>query len=148
MPTGGKRPGAGRPKGSPNRMPLRGSKLEQQMDEYKSTVLGAVPFKGDSLELLRAIYRGEYVATHDQIYAAGQVLRFEHPPAVTVDGRSVEQIREEVRREFTEGEDYSEKIIAQLDRMREVHEREEQLKWRALIDEGTVTGAQAEAVRA
>jgi hypothetical protein len=58
MPTGGKRPGAGRKPGTPNSRPLRGSKLERQMDEYKQTVLGAVPFKGDSLELLRAVYRG------------------------------------------------------------------------------------------
>jgi hypothetical protein len=70
------------------------------MDEYKQTVMGAAPFKGDSIELLRAVYRGDYLATHDQIYAAGQCLRFEHPPAVTVDGRSVEQIRDEVRQEL------------------------------------------------
>lgn len=100
MASGGRRPGAGRKPGSLNRRPQRGSKLERQMDEYKATVLGVVPFQGDSLALLQGVYRGIYTATHDQIYAASQVLRFEHPPAVTVDGRSVEQIKEEVRQEL------------------------------------------------
>jgi hypothetical protein len=81
-------------------MPNRGSRLEAKLDEYKAVVLESKPFTGDSLELLRAVYRGDYFATHDQIYAASQVLRFEHPPAVTVDGCGVEQIREEVRQEF------------------------------------------------
>ena len=100
MTSGGKRPGAGRKPGSLNRRPQRGSKLEQQIDQYKTTVLGVVPFQGDSLALLQGVYRGTYTATHDQIYAASQVLRFfEHPPAVTV-GRSVEEIREEVRKEL------------------------------------------------
>jgi hypothetical protein len=64
------------------------------------------------------LYRGDYLATHDQIYAAGQCLRFEHPPAVTVDGRSVEQIREEVRREFcgAGGKDYGDALVAAFER--------------------------------
>ena len=37
---------------------------------------------------------GDYIASHDQIYAAAQVLRFEHPPAVTLDGRPIEQMRD------------------------------------------------------
>jgi hypothetical protein len=89
------------------------------MDEYKQTVMGAAPFKGDSLELLRAVYRGDYLATHDQIYAAGQCLRFEHPPAVTVDGRSVEEIREQVRLECSttaSGEDVGDVLIRAIER--------------------------------
>ena len=70
MPSGGRRSGAGKPKGSVSRMPFRGSRLEQKLDEYKAVVLGSTPFKGDSLELLRAVYR--IVQTHDQIYAASQ----------------------------------------------------------------------------
>ena len=70
MTSGGKRPGAGRKPGSLNRRPQRGSKLEQQIDQYKTTVLGVVPFQGDSLALLQGVYRGTYTATHDQIYAA------------------------------------------------------------------------------
>jgi hypothetical protein len=84
--------------------------------------MSAVQFKGDSLELLRSVYRGDYLATHEQIVAAGQCLRFEHPPAVTVDGRSVEEIREQVRLEFfgAGGEDVGDVLIAAIERRRAV----------------------------
>jgi hypothetical protein len=100
MASGGRRAGAGRKPGSLNSRPQRGSKLEQQIDQYKTTVLGVVPFQGDSLALLQGVYRGTYTATYDQLYAASQVLRFEHSPAVAADRRSVEEIREEVRKEL------------------------------------------------
>jgi hypothetical protein len=74
--------------------------VDRLFNDYKQQVMGAAPFKGDSLELLRAVYRGDYLATRDQIYAAGQCLRFERPPVITGDGRTVDQIREEVRAEF------------------------------------------------
>jgi hypothetical protein len=94
------------------------------MDEYKQQVMGAAPFKGDSLELLRAVYRGDYLATHDQIYAAGQCLRFEHPPAITVDGRSLEKIREQVRLEFCGGgTDAGDALIASIERRLAVSKR-------------------------
>jgi hypothetical protein len=99
-------------------------------NEFKQEVMGAAPFKGDSLELLRAVYRGDYLATRDQIYAAGQCLRFERPPVITVDGRSVEQIREEVRAEFCR-DDPRDALIASILRHVEVakkkHEPEREI---------------------
>jgi hypothetical protein len=76
-----------------------------------------VPFNGDSKALLTAVYRGEYMATPQQIYAARAVLDREHP---LVDRRSGKGIREEVRQEFVSGsrDDTIEKLMDQIRRMR------------------------------
>jgi hypothetical protein len=130
-------------------MPNRGSRLEAKLDEYKAVVLESKPFNGDSLELLRAVYRGDYFATHDQIYAASQVLRFEHPPAVTVDGCGVEQIREEVRQEFLGGDRDGglDRLVDEIKRHRKViiEARDQQL--RAWVDTGQLSAEQAQLVR-
>ena len=50
------------------------------------------------------------------------MLPIEHLPAVTIAGRSVDEIREEVRKEFMGGgdrEDYVEKLLDQIRRIRE-----------------------------
>src|SRR5438874_10451838 len=57
---------------------------------------------------------GKIWPTREQIYAAKSILAVEHLAAATIAGRSIDDIREEVRKEFMSGgdrEDYVEKII-------------------------------------
>jgi hypothetical protein len=111
-----------------------------------------VKFEGDSLEFLRAAMSGKIWPTREQLFAARSVLPIEHPPAPTVDGRSVDEIREEVRREVFEkqhrdGEAARERLEDEIRRHREVivEYRDAQLK--AWIDAGELTERAAELVR-
>jgi hypothetical protein len=63
MPSGGRRDGAGRPNGACDRLPRRGSKLENEIERLKYVTGEIHPFAGDSLALMQAVYRGEYIAT-------------------------------------------------------------------------------------
>jgi hypothetical protein len=121
MPSGGRRNGAGRPNGACDRLPRRGSKLENEIERLKYATGQIHPFAGDSLALMQAVYRGEYIATREQLYAANAAMGREHPPAALVDGRSVEAIREEVRQEFLrpDGVDPLEKIMDEISRLRQ-----------------------------
>ena len=91
---------------------------------------------------------GEIWPTREQIYAAKSILTIEHPPAATIAGRSIDDIREEVREEFMGGgdrEDYVEKLLDQIRRIREatpLHERVHQYLTYDLVDEsGHLTDA-------
>jgi hypothetical protein len=80
-----------------------------------------LPTKCDSLEFLRATMQGKIWPTREQIYAAKSVLPIEHPPAVTVDGRSVEEIGQAAIREYQqgcEGDDVGEQLVQKLLRLR------------------------------
>jgi hypothetical protein len=90
-----------------------------------------VKFEGDSLEFLRATMTGKIWPTREQIYAAKSVLPIEHPPAVTVDRRSVEEIGQAAIREYLEAceaEDIGERLVAQLRRFREETPRSERAR--------------------
>jgi hypothetical protein len=100
MPSGGRRDGAGRKHGAKDSLPRRGSRLENAIELAKYEQNLIQPFKGDSKDLLTAVYRGKYIASREQIFAASKVLLLEHPPAVTSDGRSVDEIRQQVRKEL------------------------------------------------
>jgi hypothetical protein len=71
---------------------------------------------------MQAVYRGEYIATREQLYAANAAMSREHAPAKTVDGRSIEEIREEVRQEFMGGDrdDTLDRLMHKIRRHREV----------------------------
>src|SRR6516162_9828755 len=122
MPSGGRREGAGRPNGACDRLPRRGSKLENEIERLKFVTSQIKPFAGDSLALMQAVYRGEYIATREQLYAANAAMSREHAPAKTVDGRSIEEIREEVRQEFIGGDrdDTLDRLMDEIRRRREV----------------------------
>jgi hypothetical protein len=65
------------------------------------------------------------------------VLPIQHPPAVTVDGRSVEDIkREAIAEREAEGENYKDAIMDQLDRLLEQHEQRDKKRLQSLIDSG------------
>jgi hypothetical protein len=117
---GGSRRGTGRPLGAKNlRYKTSAALIEAaRIDEN----LIPVKFEGDSLEFLRATMTGKIWPTREQIYAAKSVLPIEHPPAVTVDGRSVEEIGQAAIREYlaeSESQDIGEKLIAAIQRLRE-----------------------------
>lgn len=113
---GGARRGAGRPMGRRNLRP-HGTILAAERAEE-----GLIPveFEGDSLDFLRATMQGKIWPTREQIYAAKSVLPIEHPPALTVDGRDIQTIREEIRQEFLGGsrDNAIEKIQDTIQRVR------------------------------
>jgi hypothetical protein len=96
---GGARRGAGRPMGRRNLRP-HGTILAV---ERAAEGLIPVEFEGDSLDFLRATMQGKIWPTREQIYAAKSILPTEHPPAVTVAGRDIGTIREEIRQEVLGG---------------------------------------------
>ena len=142
---GGARRGAGRPMRRRNLRPI-GALQSILTEDEKHLGLIPVEFSGDSLEFLRATMMGKIWPTREQIYAAKSILAVEHLAAATIAGRSIDDIREEVRKEFMGGgdrEDYVEKILDQIRRIREatpLHERVHQYLTDDLADEsGQVT---------
>ena len=137
---GGARRGAGRPMGRRNLRPI-GALQSILTEDEKHLGLIPVEFSGDSLEFLRATMMGKIWPTREQIYAAKSILPIEHPPAATIAGRSIDEIREEVRKEFMGGgdrEDYVEKLLDQIRRIREatpLHERVHRYLTEDLADE-------------
>ena len=85
---------------------------------------GLVPvkFSGDSRKFMNATKDGEIWPTREQLYAARALLPIEYPPAVTVDGRSVEQIEyeaiERYKREMA-AQDLGEALIAAISKLRD-----------------------------
>ena len=79
-------------------------------------------------------------------------MPIEHPPATSVDGRSVDEIREEVRREIFEeqrrdGEAAGKQLEHEIRRRREVIVEHRDAQLRAWIDAGELTQRAAELVR-
>jgi hypothetical protein len=107
-----------------------------------------VKFEGDSLEFLRATMMGKIWPTREQIYAAKSVLPVEYPPAATVDGRSVEEVRAEiVEEQGRENAGWREELTDEIRRHRAaiIEYRDEQL--RAWMEAGELTQGAAELVR-
>jgi hypothetical protein len=111
--------------------------------------LGVGHFDGDTRAFLTAVMRGEYLASPQQIYSARALLPVEYPPAVSLDGRSVEQIKAEaIRERAAEAEPYRALLIAEIDRLAAVGEAAQERKWRTLVERGVITEEQAMACRA
>jgi hypothetical protein len=72
------------------------------------------------------------------LQSAAYALPYERVKPGTVDGRSVEQIRAEVRQEFIrEDEDVTKQLIEEIARLREIHRREKEEALRRSMDEDT-----------
>jgi hypothetical protein len=100
---GGARVGAGRPLGSKDRLPRKGSRseanrftaleaelgkaykerddLKRQVDDLRFQLNYGKAFNGDSKALLTATYKAEYYPSQEQLYAAKVLLDREYPPA-------------------------------------------------------------------
>jgi hypothetical protein len=147
---GGARRGAGRPLGRKNLRPGTSAALIEAARINENLI--PVKFEGDSLEFLRAAMSGKIWPTREQLFAARSVLPIEHPPATSVDGRSVDEIREEVRREIFEeqrrdGEAAGKQLEHEIRRRREVIVEHRDAQLRAWIDAGELTQRAAELVR-
>jgi hypothetical protein len=114
---GGKRRDSGRPLGART---IRPYGIVADVDEAHAGMLPTQFEGGDSLEFLAM--QGKIWPTGEQIYAAKSVLPIEHPPALTVDGRSVEEIKRAGIAEYLEqreADDPTELIVQRLRRLRE-----------------------------
>jgi hypothetical protein len=136
---GGSRRGAGRPLGRKNLRPGTSAALIEAARINENLI--PVKFEGDSLEFLRAAMSGKIWPTREQLFAARSVLPIEHPPATSVDGRSVDEIREEVRREIFEerrrdGEAARKQLEHEIRRRREVIVEHRDAKLKAWINAG------------
>jgi hypothetical protein len=87
MPSGGPRPGAGRPCGSKDRV-KRITLRRSRMDEMRSEVTeflrtnDIAVFEGDSLELAISIYKNENLPIGMRLHALALALPFERPRLV------------------------------------------------------------------
>jgi hypothetical protein len=84
MPSGGPRPGGGRPVGSKDSVPRMGSR-RQQMGELSRQVTNflktnnACIFEGDSLELAISIYKNEDLPIGLRLHALALAIPYERP---------------------------------------------------------------------
>jgi hypothetical protein len=110
--------------------------------------LGVGRFDGDTKAFLTAVMRGEYLASPQQIYSARALLPIEYPPATTVDGRPIEAIKDEIRREReAEADDCREQLLDQVNRIRAAKDAVTARKWGAIVERGILTVEQAAEVR-
>jgi hypothetical protein len=133
---GGYRAGAGRPRGSKS---STRSLTKPIPTNIILVAAGQPPLRAaDALGLLQAAYTNESLPEPVRLQAAAYALPYETPKAVTVDGRSVEQIREEVRQEFLHGhEDVGERLLEQINRRREIIRQQKEAALRKQFDADT-----------
>jgi hypothetical protein len=107
---GGRRPGAGRPLGSKNKLPTG----RKNYDEFKKMVYDAElseylitndskEFAGNALQLMVAIYKAEQLPVKTRLYAAAKACEFE--PRI-IEQPETEESRKEREREWHELLDY------------------------------------------
>jgi hypothetical protein len=110
--------------------------LKRQVEDLRYQLNFGNNFPGDSKELLTAVYKNEYSATHEQIYCAKALLDREYPPTLTAEtdeaGRVVCYLPNNRRDPNIENDPNREWISQQLDRQWKAERttRDEQLrKW-------------------
>jgi hypothetical protein len=133
---GGYRAGAGRPRGSKSST----RSLMKPIPTNIILVAAAQPplRAADALGLLQAAYTNESLPEPVRLQAAAYALPYERAKPVTADGRSVEQIRQEVRQEIRrDGEDYRERLIKEIERHAAIHRQEREAALRRSMDEDT-----------
>jgi hypothetical protein len=133
---GGYRAGAGRPRGSKSST----RSLMKPIPTNIILVAAAQPplRAADALGLLQAAYTNESLPEPVRLQAAAYALPYERAKPVTADGRSVEQIRQEVRQEIRrDGEDYRERLIEEIERHAAIHRQEREAALRRSMDEDT-----------
>lgn len=119
--SGGPRPGSGRPMGAKNFRYKTSAELIEAARIDENII--PVRFEGDSLEFLRATMSGKIWPTREQIYAAKSLLPIEHPPAITLDGHNVDEIKQAAVAEYKAeherlAEEAGEKLLDELRRIR------------------------------
>ena len=139
MPRGGKRPGAGRKPGSNTVSRSITHALKPPVTNIILVAAGRPPLSAtDALGLLQAAYMNPDLPEPLRLQSAAYALPYERVKPATVDGRSVEQIRQEVRQEFLRGsEDAGERLIAEIDRLAEINRQAEEEALRRSMDEDT-----------
>lgn len=88
MAMGGKRPGAGRPKGSKNKRTLASEKaVEQARAQIEAAIASGdiEPFEGDAHAFLMWVYKNPVVELGDRIDAAGKAIRYEKPALASIE---------------------------------------------------------------
>ena len=153
MTRGGYREGAGRPFGARDVSPRKSARLdrlksmseEYDTNEYLITNERRV-FAGNALELMTVMYKAEQLPVRVRLYAASKAVEFECDKS----GRTLEQIREEVRRELIEANNddgWKEKLEADVKRIRAIiiEQRDQQLK--AWVGAGILSQEAAQKVR-
>jgi hypothetical protein len=118
---------------------------EYDTNEYLITNEGRV-FAGNALELMTVMYKAEQLPVRVRLYAASKAVEFECDKS----GRTLEQIREEVRRELVEADNddgCKEKLEADVKRIRAIiiEQRDQQLK--AWVGAGILSQEAAQKVR-
>jgi hypothetical protein len=111
-----------------------------------------VAFEGDSLAFLKATMEGKIWPTREQIYAAKSVLPIEHPPAMTLGSRNVDEIKANAIAEYrevqaAEAEYASDELLSQLSRMRKGRIEDCDERLRGWIAAGLVSDELAPQIR-
>jgi hypothetical protein len=105
-------------------------KAYSRIAELESLLNIGKPFDGDSKALLKAVYRGEYIASPQQIYAARAVLDREWPPVkspeeLDMQRAELERERQALHRHHRDGDTRLDALIGQYDEF--VADREKEL---------------------
>ena len=140
---GGRRLGAGRPRGSRSTRPAEFLLTKPMVTNVMLVAQGEPPLEGpDALSFLQNGYRNRNLPEQFRAYCANAALSYERVKPVTVGARSVDEIREEIRREIhkeqhREDEEAREKLMHNIRRLREATPPSERVR-RALT--GALTG--------
>jgi hypothetical protein len=154
MPRGGRRAGAGRPKGSRSKVLHRDEKVDEarfhtveEAELYLKTN-GASIFEGDALAFLTAVYKDEALPLHVRFNAALACAPFERPRmsdarALLLEARAKEISEAELKRQQDEGDRRLTALEAAWNRLTNENEAELQ----GLIESGDITPRGAAWVR-
>ena len=91
---GGKRPGAGRPKGSKNKTSVDFEKRLAEKSEALNAIMDGA-FKGDSHALLMSIYKDQTLPIDVRMDAAKAAIAYEKPRLSAVDMKATVSSQEE-----------------------------------------------------
>jgi hypothetical protein len=145
MPRGGRRAGAGRPKGSRSKVLHRDEKVDEarfhvveEAELYLQTN-GASTFEGDALAFLTAVYKDEALPLHVRFNAALACSPYERPRmsdarALLLEARAKEISQAELKRQQDEGDARLAELTAQFEHF--VAERAAEVQ--ALLDGGHI----------
>src|SRR5262249_33578862 len=97
MGSGGKRRGAGRPKGGKNRNTIERQRIATELAAKMVQALGTDAFQGDAVALLQLIYKNEGLPVELRFEAAKAAAPYERPRLASVD-HTGEAAREYVAR--------------------------------------------------
>src|SRR5262245_22963903 len=85
MGSGGKRRGAGRPKGGKNRNTIERERAARELAAQMQSALGSEAFEGDSVGLLQLIYKDTRLPMEMRFEAAKAAAPYERPRLASID---------------------------------------------------------------